>query len=934
MSVREEGVEDLIVPHPISVLNGLSLGGEVIRDNKPSRILSALLLKANETADGDSLAAAGWEDSEQRDTERIRGNAAGVRKLLDDHGISGYVLEAKGSGSYRLMLQRSMVDLLDISDRLGRAGDLTDAGEPVGALKHLEPVMPLLQLPIKALGRIKTPTEWVSPDDEISTWVEEVRAAAELRQRAIASYFGGILKHTNYDPEDYLRAIDQFEMESIGLPPLWELRIGLAAHLDDIPRAAALLSDARIALTKLGVHNELDTLSVSIIADKLARRLDGRVNKPIYTFPASLGAAMRPQTPSLSPAVVSATRSDLKAERDRLLSLKVTGSSTLTLRDMHSNTGLRMPAKASVRAGANRNQPIADVVTHLTEKLLDKGEQYLVVAPPGAGKSLVCRLLFLALAATLPHTAGGAPVLIDLRAVSLSKAAGLADGREVVLMDSLDELLASGTLVQVREAIENETLQGADVIACRTQFYEQFLTGTTLVEGRTVLEIRAWDIPTIERYIDAYHRHVFHTNDLSVVDDLKRRLESPNVEALLATPLRLNMALDLIPPGENNLPLELNSLSLHRQWIEQTLRNEAARRGSILESTDKLDYLTNLAWRFYDEGTPGLQTAPSFTDGQIRQALTEMSFDRTPDEVKAYARDLEFHSILIGAEADGLGTTQFDSFEFMHKTFQEFLVARYIINAAKTGPEAAASVFRQYLSPQVSDFIKDELKNTTASSGIARQLAQNLQGALASYDREAAREPDSIRHRSTIQQICYYLASLPLEPVRNLMLDRLTSEQDPWIRRGLAIGLSFGGETKGIDQYIESLRRERTLGRATAANDLNIGYHLSFFGDQPFDPVQPYLDRGLSTVSSTVSRLIYQLSIETDFGSWRLDLYTILDIYRYRTISRDSVTSTIFENRDLLNWVHTHFQSDPRTKDWPETGELGDLLNELGVRND
>ncbi|GAA2160976.1 hypothetical protein GCM10009826_28950 [Humibacillus xanthopallidus] len=917
------------------MINGLLLGGKEIRDNKPSRILTALLLKASETVDGDSLAAAGWyDDPEERDTSKIRGNAPGIKKLLTDHGITGYSLEAKGTGAYSLTLDRAAVDLLDIADRLSHASDLADAGEPVAALKQLEPVMPLLHPTIKTLGRIKPPTEWVSPDDEVSIWIEEVTTASALREHAIASYFGGIVKHTNYDADGLLLALGQFELESVALPTLWELRVGLTAHLGDTQRASELFSDAKIALTKLGVHNELDTVNVSTIEARVARWLDERANKPTYILPATPGATREAQKPMPSRAEVSATRSDLAAERDRLLSLKVTGSSTLTLRDLDSNTALRMPATASIRAGANRNQPIADVVKHLTEKLRDNGEQYLIVAPPGAGKSLVCRLIFLALAARLPDNVDRIPVLIDLRAVNLSKAAVLTDGRDVVVMDSLDELLASGTLPQVREAIENESLQGADVIACRTQFYEQFLTGTTLVEGRTVLEMRPWDVPTIERYIDAYHRHVFHTDDLSVVEGLKRRLESPNVESLLSIPLRLNMALDLIPPGENNLPLELNSLSLHRQWIVQTLRNEAARRGSVLESADKLDLLTHLAWRFYDEGTPGLQTAPSFTDGQIRQALTEMLFDKTPDEVKAYARDLELHSILIGAEAVGSGTTQFDSFEFMHKTFQEFLVARYIINAAKTGPEAAASVFRQYLSPQVSDFIKDELKNTSSSSGIARQLAQNLQGALASYDREAAREPDSIRLRSTIQQICYYLSSLPLEPVRNLMLDRLAIEHDPWVSRGLAIGLSFGGETKGIDQYIESLRRERTLGRTTAANDLNIGYHLSFFGDQPFDPVQPYLDRRLNTVSSTVSRLIYQLSIETDFGSWRLDLYTILDLYHHRTISRDSVTSTLFENRDLLNWVQTHFQSDPRTKDWPETRELGELLDELGVRDD
>ena len=170
----------------------------------------------------------------------------------------------------------------------------------------------------------------------------------------------------------------------------------------------------------------------------------------------------------------------------------------------------------------------------------------------------------------------------------MKKAAALAKDRDIVLIDSLDELLAAGRLEDVRRTISADVLEHSDVIACRTQFYEQFLTGSTMVENRTVIEIRAWDIPTIEAYIDAYHRHVSDAVDSGVVADLKRRLESPNVESLLSIPLRLNMALDLIPPGENNLPIDLNSLSLHRQWIEQTLRNEAARGGSILTAPDKL----------------------------------------------------------------------------------------------------------------------------------------------------------------------------------------------------------------------------------------------------------------------------------------------------------------------------------------------------------
>lgn len=910
--------------YPIALLGGLAIKAQPVADTKASRILSGLLLRANQVVDGESLVEAGWfEDLEAGETGKIRGNTAAIRKLLDSAG-QAYELLPKNAGSYVLRIDASAIDILDIAQRCEDAEALLEAGDTVEALKLVEQAVPQLGPRVSRIGVL-------SPVG--TCWEEDFADAFNLRLRALELFFSTILTKTNHDGLALLKALNGVDLGSIPSPRLWALKVGLVAELDGAQAAAAVLTDAKIALTRLSVPHNLDAHGVEHLQAIIAKELKSRAGRPVYDIPLLTSPQSIESSASslLSAAKTSAIRSDLIAECDRLLSRKITGSSVLTMREMSTNSSLRMPALAAIRSGPNRAQPISDVITLLVDELRSGNSQYLLIAPPGAGKSLVNRLIFLALADLAVGGGRATPSLIDLRSTNLSDAAQASEGRDVVLMDSLDELLASGTLSQVRAAIQDSSLESADVISCRTQFYEQFLSGTPLVEGRTVVEIRAWDVPTIERYIDAYSHHVFGTDELSVVDDLKRRLDTPSVESLLSIPLRLNMALDLVPPGENNLPVDLNSLSLHRQWVQQTLRNEAARKGSTLDADEKLEYLTTLAWRFYDEGTPGLQSAPSFTEGEIRQVLAELMFGATADELKRAARDLEFHSILVGAEQDGTGTTQFDSFEFQHKTFQEFLVARYIINAAKAGPESAASVFRQYLSPQVSDFIKDELKNM---AGHTHMLATNLQQALASYDREAARNPEEIRLRSTIQQICYYLASLPLEPVREAMLSRLGIERDVWVARGIAIGLSFGGETRGLDQYIEALRRERDIGRSAEANGLNVGYHLSFFGDQPFDPLQPHVDRGLESVSATVSRLVHQLSSETDYGSWRLDLYTLIDLYRHRLQSRDSCVSTIVENRQRLNWVLQQFQSDPRAKDWPELADLRDLLTELEVLDD
>src|SRR5262249_13083710 len=158
--------------------------------------------KANETVAGETLADAGWYDDLQAgDTTKIRGNASGVKRLLTGHGITGYSLNAKGSGAYELNVDSALVDLVDSANRLSRPQELSGAGEPIGALKQLEHLVPLLRPAIKMLGKIKPHAD--------SVWADELREASALRENVIAAYFGGIVKDTNYDPSDLLDALCQ-----------------------------------------------------------------------------------------------------------------------------------------------------------------------------------------------------------------------------------------------------------------------------------------------------------------------------------------------------------------------------------------------------------------------------------------------------------------------------------------------------------------------------------------------------------------------------------------------------------------------------------------------------------------------------------------------------------------------------------------------------
>lgn len=131
-----------------------------------------------------------------------------------------------------------------------------------------------------------------------------------------------------------------------------------------------------------------------------------------------------------------------------------------------------------------------------------------------------------------------------------------------------------------------------------------------------------------------------------------------------------------------------------------------------------------------------------------------------------------------------------------------------------------------------------------------------------------------------------------------------------------------------VHPYIEGLRAERSSGAEPVENAVNVGFHLSFFGDQPFDPLRPDVDQGGADCSRTIRRLIYQLDTETDRGSWRMNLYTIADLWRYRAVSRQSCGEALVQQAATLRAIIARLKEDPWSAWWPELDEVADVIAE------
>lgn len=649
--------------------------------------------------------------------------------------------------------------------------------------------------------------------------------------------------------------------------------------------------------------------------------------------------------------------------RDEIMARHVPGSERLRVRDLLGPSALLMPFRAESTATALDDS--RDLASDAGWRGALPGGllrlRLLVLAPPGSGKSTLALVAFTGLAARLE--AGGAdavPLLLDLRdfrtdatttgfggrawvADRLDELLGLPGQvswqgvreltgvprfRPVILLDSVDEFLAPMSPAEVRSFVGTFLFQHADLVCCRTQFYERVLSREQF-RDHEIVHLLPLDQNEVRRYTVDYYR-LCHgpSTDRLAADFLARLDASTSLAALCSVPLRLNMALDLLAPGRDRLASVDGVLGLYHGYVGGLLRREAARGGSVLSAADKLAMLEKVAYAFYDEGSIGESDSPLFTNVEYERFIADISaVSPANGTVGEIVEDLRSHSLL---HVDGAAFSHIEpgTLRFIHKSFQEYLVAAFLYHELLVGPDGTADAFRRYQSPEVSEFLKEYLvqaepraKERIASIGITTYRLCADDPRLDPVDRARA--------RLAREQLGYYLAALSLPQVRSFFLSELHTEPDAWLRRGIVIGLAIGGDTALLDQYVDLLAAERDAGGDPVENSVNNGFNLTFFGDQPLDVLHPDRDQGGPRCRKTITTLVYQLQTETDRGSWRLDLYSLLDLWLHREESRADCVETLRGEIPALRRIAATLRGRPDCSWWRELPLLEELIATL-----
>jgi hypothetical protein len=369
-----------------------------------------------------------------------------------------------------------------------------------------------------------------------------------------------------------------------------------------------------------------------------------------------------------------------------------------------------------------------------------------------------------------------------------------------------------------------------------------------------------------------------------------------------------------------------NLLYLYEVYVSNWLKRESYRAGSVLDPEVKDYFLREVSWAFYDDAILDYSKSPKITIDRLKALIKELLADgRYTCKSVDVLNDLLFHSLLT-RRTKSLFQSGIPSVYFIHKSFQEYFVSRYFYDSMISDYNTTASNFCQIISPSVSEFLKEYIYRINEDATILNSVVQICKQAYKENLQESEDAHVAARRRIARQQLAYYIGNLKSQFAVSFLHSRLEKEIDLWIRRGIFIGLAFGGNENFLHKYVDLLREER--GHCCDANEnfVNIGFHLSFFGDQPLNELHPEIDQGLPLCENTFKALVYQLGTETDRGSWRLNLYTLLDLGQFRSSSRDNYYNIFSTSVNELVRILSKLKKDKKCDWWPEIIEMENYI--------
>jgi hypothetical protein len=252
-----------------------------------------------------------------------------------------------------------------------------------------------------------------------------------------------------------------------------------------------------------------------------------------------------------------------------------------------------------------------------------------------------------------------------------------------------------------------------------------------------------------------------------------------------------------------------------------------------------------------------------------------------------------------------------ENYYFLHKSFQEYYVARYIFDCIRGKDQSSdavtsvGNVLQEFLPFEVVAFLKQTLE-VKELSGHDEDVVVDI--LIKAYQENGGNDSRSVTIR---QHASHYLSHLGTSRAVQFLERACEKEPNKWVQRGIMVGLVlYCGRIDILKRYITIVRSD-----AEAAS-INLGYHLVYYGDQ----VQElgYYDQGGECVEGTLRALFRHLRYEQYKNGWPLDLLTLSTLLERRG---QSILSSLKPQLPFLQeFLSREYQ------------EQGDILSQEGER--
>jgi len=628
---------------------------------------------------------------------------------------------------------------------------------------------------------------------------------------------------------------------------------------------------------------------------------------------------------------------EVKRKLARMMDRPVVGLRRLSHRVLFSEPGLFIDGRLTADSQVPGAAPLT--VSALSQRVSANNEKFLIVAPPGSGKSLALLGVFRSIIEQYDGREG-IPVIVDLKREplmaanppSLSELAeseypGCAHLDALVMVDALDEGLIGYDLTEIDRLLADPLFADAPLATCRRQFFDQYLSNSTFMRDRQIVELADWESEEVESYVATAIRMLEPVNHESLAEYLLNAMAPDGpFRVLVSIPLRLNMAISLLVSDIHRPDVaRLTLLSLFEEFVAETVEAEITRKIGV-PLTAAYEMLCDLAWKGLQGDVGHHHGRGELVGGLDLRVAEELVGKRLagstvrPDVVLTHLTNTallerRFRGWRLGHAGVG----------FTHRSIQEFLIAAKAQDAFVSSSSSLLELFAIMLSPEIWEFLKEAIGQIN-DQAVNRARAA---GVMIDAIELAEMAEDLPNRRIILEQLHYYLGAVQSPMARDYLTSKLPKVSDEWIARGIIVGRAFGGDSAPLDDYIDRMRAERADGGPTPVNDANVGCHLSMFGDQVFDADSPDVDRKGVTSERTVRRLVYQLQTNTNEPNWRIDLYTLLDLAVYRESSAQQTRALLTSLVEDLERIRRSFVEDRVARDWPETKDLDQLLAEI-----